>query len=77
MTVEKLSPELISAGWKKDNRRGVSHETIYKFIWQAKFSNRKEHKNFKKTYQLLKLGKKRRQRGNYKDNRGLSPTGYL
>ena len=32
MTVEKLSPELISAQWKKDNIRGVSHETIYKFI---------------------------------------------
>ncbi len=74
MTIEKLSPELISAGWKKENRSAVSHETIYKFIWQAKFSNRKEHKDYKKTYRLLKHGKRRRKRGNYKDNRGLIPN---
>ncbi len=73
MATEKLSPELISAMWKKENISGVSHETIYKFIWQAKFSNRKEHHEFKKTYQLLKHGKRRRKRGNYKDNRGLIP----
>ena len=71
MTVEKLSPELISAIWKRENKRGVSHETIYKFIWQAKFSNRKEHRDFKKTYKLLKHGRRRRKRGNYKDSRGL------
>ncbi len=74
MRIEKLSPELISAGWKKENKNGVSHETIYKFIWQAKFSNRKEHREFKKSYQLLKHGKRRRKRGNYKDNRGLIPN---
>ena len=28
MTIEKLSPELIGAQWKKDNIAGVSHETI-------------------------------------------------
>ncbi len=71
MTVEKLSPELISATWKRKKIKGVSHETIYKFIWQAKFSNRKEHKEFKTVYKLLKHGKRRRKRGNYKDNRGL------
>jgi len=74
MTIEKLSPELISAQWKKENKSGVSHETIYKFIWQAKFSNRKEHREFRKTYRLLKHGKRRRKRGNYKDNRGLIPN---
>ena len=74
MTVEKLSPELVSAGWNKENKRGVSYETIYKFIWQAKFSNRKEHRAFKKTYRLLKHGKRRRKRGNYTDSRGLIPN---
>ncbi len=74
MTVEKLSPELISATWKRENKSGVSHETIYKYIWQAKFSNRKEHKDFKKMYKLLKHGKRRRKRGNYTDNRGLIPN---
>ena len=74
MTLEKLSPELISIQWKKENKKGVSHETIYKFIWKAKFSNRKEHREFKKTYTLLKHGRRRRKRGNYKDNRGLIPN---
>ena len=74
MTVEKLSPELISAEWKRENKKGVSHETIYKFIWESKFSNRKEHREFKKTYKLLKHGRRRRKRGNYKDNRGLIPN---
>jgi IS30 family transposase len=74
MTIEKLSPELISATWKRENIRAVSYETIYKFIWQAKFSNRKEHKKFKKIYKLLKHGKRRRKRGNYKDNRGVIPN---
>jgi len=71
MTVEKLSPELISAQWKKDNIAGVSHETIYKFIWQSKLSNKKCERDYKKIYQLLKHGRRRRKRGNHKDNRGL------
>ena len=74
MSVEKFSPELISAAWKRENLSGVSYETIYKFIWQAKFSNRKEHSKFKKAYKLLKHGRRRRKRGNYKDNRGLIPN---
>ncbi|MBC7689683.1 MAG: helix-turn-helix domain-containing protein [Aquabacterium sp.] len=41
MTVEKLSPELISVQWKKNNIAGVRHETIYKFIWQSKLSHKK------------------------------------
>ena len=73
LTVKKLSPKIISAQWKKENQKGVSDEIIYKFIWQSKFSNRKEHRSFKKTYKLLKHGKRRRKRGNYKDNRGLIP----
>ena len=73
MTVEKLGPELISAQWKKENQKGVSHEIVDKFIWESKFSNRKEHRAFKKTYKLLKHGKRRRKRRVYKDNRGLIP----
>jgi len=74
MTEEKLSPELISAVWKKENKCGVSHETIYKFIWKSKFSSKKEDNDFKKIYRMLKHGKRRRKRGNYKDNRGLIPN---
>ena len=58
---------------EKAKQQGVSHETIYKFIWKSKFSNRKEHRACKKEYKLLKHGKRRRKRGNYKDNRGLKP----
>jgi len=54
MTVEKLSPELISAQWKKDNIAGLSHETIYKFIWQSKLSNKKCERDYRKIYQLLR-----------------------
>lgn len=74
MTIEKLSPELISAVWKRENIIGVSHETIYKFIWKSKFSNRKEYRSSKRLYKHLKHGKRRRKRGNYKDNRGLIPN---
>lgn len=74
LRVEKLSPELISALWKKQKKKGVSHETIYQFIWQAKFSNKQEHRSFKKAYTLLKHGRRRRKRGNYKDNRGVIPN---
>ena len=58
---------------EKEKKRGVRHRTIYKFIWKSKFSNRKEHRAFKRAYKLLKLGKRCRKRGNYKDYRGLIP----
>ena len=74
MSVEKLSPELIEAQWAKEGKPGVSHETIYKNIWLAKQSNKKEHRLDKQLYKHLKHGKRRRKRGNYKDSRGLIPN---
>jgi IS30 family transposase len=71
MMVEKFSPELISAQWRKNGQAGVSHETIYKWIWECKHSNRKEHVEDKHLYLHLKHARRRRKRGNYKDNRGL------
>lgn len=71
MMREKLSPELISAKWRKDGKLNVSHETIYKWIWQCKLGNRKEDAENKWLYLHLKHGRRRRKRGNYKDNRGL------
>ena len=71
MMIEKFSPELISAQWRKDGKLGVSHETIYKWIWQCKLGNRKEDAENKGLYLHLKHGRRRRKRGNYKDNRGL------
>lgn len=71
MMIEKLSPELITAKWRKDGKLNVSHETIYKWIWQCKLGNRKEDAESKRLYLHLKHGRRRRKRGNYKDNRGL------
>jgi len=71
MMIEKFSPELISAQWRKDGTLGVSHETIYKWIWQCKFGNRKEDIEDKRLYLHLKHARRKRKRGNYKDNRGL------
>lgn len=71
MMIEKLSPELICAQWRKNAKANVSHETIYKWIWNCKHSNIKANKENKHLYQLLKHGHRRRKRGNYKDNRGM------
>ena len=74
MTIEKWSPEFISAQWKKEKKPGVSHETIYKFEWETKFGNKKKDEKFKPLHKFLKHGKRRRNRGNYKDSRGLIPN---
>ena len=74
MTEDKFSPELISATWRREKIDGVSHETIYKWIWLNKAGNRQENKEFKHLYRHLKHGRRRRKRGNYKDSRGLIPN---
>ena len=70
MTIDKWSPELISERWKLEGKAIVSHETIYKWIWESKHTNRIENKSFKTLYQELKHGKRRQKRGNIKDTRG-------
>jgi transposase, IS30 family len=74
MTTKRFSPELVNAQWKKLNIVGVSHECMYKFIWDCKHSNSRFNKPFKNLYKLLKHGKRRRKRGNHKDTRGLIPN---
>lgn len=71
MMIKKYSPELICAQWRKDGKASISHETVYKWIWECKHSNRREHAKDKRLYLHLKHGRRRRKRGNYKDNRGL------
>jgi len=68
------SPELISAQWKRNGQACVSHETIYKFIWTCKHTNKRTNKPYKNLYKHLKHGKRKRKRGNRKDNRGLIPN---
>lgn len=74
LTTKFYSPELIAAQWVKDQAKGVSYETIYKFIWECKHSQKKKNKEFKNLYKFLKHRRRRRKRGNYKDSRGLIPN---
>lgn len=62
MIIEKLSPELISAQWRKEVKPGVSYETIYKFVWKTKFGNKKKNEKFKPLHKYLKHGKRCRNR---------------
>jgi IS30 family transposase len=71
MDRKRFSPELVAAQWSKDGVKGVSHETIYKFIWHCKKSNKRINKEYKTLYKYLKHGRRKRKRGNYKDSRGL------
>lgn len=71
LMVKKYSPELICAQWDKDGKAGVSHETIYKWIWKCKHTNQRENAKDKRLYLHLKHARRRRKRGNYRDNKGL------
>ncbi len=62
---------------EKNGIQGVSHETIYQFIWKCKHTNKQVNQSFKRLHQYLKHGKRRRKRGNYKDSRGLIPNRTL
>ena len=74
MLEKHYSPELVSAQWKKDGVEGVSHETIYKFVWECKHTYKRCNRRYKKLYKALRHGRRRRKRGNYKDSRGLIPN---
>jgi transposase, IS30 family len=71
MQNKKYSPEVIRMHWDRENVVGVSHETIYKFLWQMKHSNKIGYGHYKDLHKHLKHNKRRRKRGNYKGNRGL------
>ena len=74
MTDKRLTPQLISAGWRKQGIQGVRQETGYRFIWTCKHSNKRIHKEYKHLYRKLRHGRRKRKRGNYKDSRGLIPN---
>lgn len=74
MIDKRYSPELIAAQWVKDQIKGVSYETLYKFIWDCKHSQKCKNKEFRNLYKHLKHRRRHRKRGNYKDSRGLIPN---
>lgn len=73
LTQEQFSPELISAYGKQIFGDFVSHETIYKWIWSVKQSQRRIDQPYSKLYKHLKHGGRRQKRGNRKENRGCIP----
>jgi IS30 family transposase len=68
---KKWSPELISVEGIKTGKCPMSTESLYQWIWQSKHGNKAVDKPFKKIYNLLKHGKRRRKRGSRKDSRGI------
>lgn len=70
ITEDKLSPELISGSAKQNNRLGVSHETIYQWIWQCKHGNKQKNRKYKQLCKHLKHYGRRTKRRNSHDNRG-------
>lgn len=74
MTTERYSPEFVTAQWRKDGIEGVSHETIYKFVWECKHSKKRRNKPYKDLHKMLRHGKRKRKRGNHRDSRGLIPN---
>ena len=74
LKVDKWSPEIISATCRIKSEPCVSHETIYRWIWDCKHTNKQQNKNYKELYRYLKHGKRRRKRGNRKDARGVIPN---
>lgn len=67
---QKWSPELIAKRLSKDGEVCVSHETIYKWIWTAKHSHHRKHRNYKNLHKHLRHTGRRQKRSNLKDNRG-------
>jgi len=65
---EKLSPELIRGRWSIQGIDGVSHETIYQWIWRGKA---RKDPDIADLYKHLKHGRRRRKRGNDNDSRGI------
>ena len=70
MIQDKWSPELISKKGKQLGIIKISHETIYKWIWESKHTNTKSNREYKMLYKELKHGKRSQKRGNIKDTRG-------
>lgn len=62
---ENYSPEQITGSLKRENKPFVSHETIYKYIWENKKEGGKLYKH------LRTRGKKYKKRAHLKDNRGI------
>ena len=68
---EKWSPEIISVEGNRTGKCPMSTESLYQWIWQSKHGNKCSDKPYKKIYNLLKHGRRRRKRGSRQDSRGI------
>lgn len=71
LSLKKWSPELISVEGNRTGECPLSIEWLYHWIWQSKHENKLADKPYKRIYQHLKHGRRRRKRGNRKDTRGI------
>jgi transposase, IS30 family len=69
----KYSPAIISATGKQVFDDFPCHETIYKWIWGCKRSNRKQDQQDRSLYKQLRHARRKRKRGNRNDRRGNIP----
>ena len=67
----KWSPELISVIGNRTGECTVSCEWLYRWIRETKHGNKRADKQYKLNYKHLRHGRRRRKRGNRKDNRGI------
>ena len=67
---ERWSPEYISERGKLEYGDFVSHETIYKYIWKCKHSNKRKLKKDKNLHKYLRHHNRRQKRKKSKQNRG-------
>ena len=65
---DRWSPEIIN---KCAESVRVSHEWIYRWIWQCKHTNTQQTRPYRNLYKYLRHGRRKRKRGNYHDNRGV------
>ncbi len=67
---DKLSPELICGRYKRTGKTCVSHETVYKWIWECKHGNKGRNSKYKNLCKYLKHSGRRQKRRNKNNNRG-------
>ena len=70
---DKWSPEYICERGKLLYGDFVSHETIYKYIWKSKHSNKRKYKKDKDLHKFLRHHNRRQKRKNSKQNKGCIP----
>ena len=66
---EKWSPEIISVDGNKTDKCPMSKESLYQRLWQSKYCNKASDNQYKKIYNHLKHGWRRRKRRSRKDSR--------